>query len=219
MQKFVAIIKLMVNFFKGFYSWFEGIPFDTLIYFIWGSYLAIFLIALIATLASKRIKAADKKPFLCLTNAYAAVTLAMFMLENGFAQSLTATVAFWVVGYILYGMLCAFTKGYTSRKAKVMQAAVTETVIPPQPVHAVRTDMQPQAQVPAAKNGVRLEHAVAVTDKLLTKNLAKTDRQELEKLKNTLAVLKIKGTLSPTEADILNDNFNALLKLMAKYNV
>ena len=78
---------------------------------------------------------------------------------------------------------------------------------------------EPQAQVPAAKNGVRLEHAVAVTDKLLTKNLAKTDRQELEKLKNTLAVLKIKGSLNPVEADILNDNFNALLKLMAKYNV
>ncbi|MDE7364306.1 MAG: HD domain-containing protein [Ruminococcus sp.] len=43
---------------------------------------------------------------------------------------------------------------------------------------------EPQAQVPAAKNGVRLEHAVAVTDKLLTKNLAKSDRLELEKLKN-----------------------------------
>ena len=84
MQKFVAIIKLMVNFFKGFYSWFDGLPFDTLIYFIWGSYLAIFLIALILTLASKRIKAADKKPFLCLTNAYAAVTLAMFMLQCEF---------------------------------------------------------------------------------------------------------------------------------------
>ena len=216
MQKFVAIIKLMVNFFKGFYSWFDGLPFDTLIYFIWGSYLAIFLIAFIGVLASKRIKAADKKPFLCLTNAYAAVTLAMFMLRCELAQSIAATVTFWVVGYVLYGLLCALTKGNKARSEKAMQAAVTETV-PQQTVHAMRTEMQ--AQIPAAKNGVRLEHAVAVTDKLLTKNLAKTDRQELEKLKNTLAVLKIKGTLSPTEADILNDNFNALLKLMAKYNV
>lgn len=209
----------MVNYFKGFYGWFDSLPFDTLIYFIWGSYLAIFLIALVATLASKRIKAADKKPFLCLTNAYAAVTLAMFMLRCELAQSIAATVTFWVVGYILYGMLCAFTKSYKERASKVTQAAVTETVIPPQPIRARDNDMQPQAQIPAAKNGVRLEHAVAVTDKLLTKNLAKTDRQELEKLKNTLAVLKIKGTLSPVEADILNDNFNALLKLMAKYNV
>ena len=60
---------------------------------------------------------------------------------------------------------------------------------------------------------------MGVTDKLLSKNLSKSDRQELEKLKNTLAVLQIKGTLTPTEAEILNDNFNALLKLMAKYNV
>lgn len=209
----------MVNLFKGFYGWFDSLPFDTLIYFIWGSYLAIFLIALVATLASKKIKAADKKPFLCLTNAYAAITLAMFMLENGFAQSIVGAVTFWVVGYILYGLLCAFTKSYKNRNEKIMQAAVTETVIPAQTIRAARQDMQPQAQVPAAKNGVRLDHAVAVTDKLLTKNLAKTDRQELEKLKNTLAVLKIKGTLNPTEADILNENFNALLKLMAKYNV
>ena len=209
----------MVNFFKGFYSWFDSLPFDTLIYFIWGSYLAIFLIAFVATLASKKFKAASKKPFLCLTNAYAAVTLAAFMLQCSLAQSISATVAFWVVGYILYGALCAFTRSYAARKAKVTQAAVTETPIPVQPIRAMRTDMQAQAQVPAAKNGVRLEHAVAVTDKLLTKNLAKTDRLELEKLKNTLAVLKIKGSLNPTEADILNDNFNALLKLMAKYNV
>lgn len=209
----------MVDFFKSFYGWFDSLPFDTLIYFIWGSYLAIFLASFVATLASAKIKAASKKPFMCLTNAYAAVTLAAFMLQCGFAQSITATVTFWVAGYLLYGALCAFTKNYETRKAKVTQAAATETPIPVQPIRAMRTDMQAQAQVPAAKNGVRLEHAVAVTDRLLTKNLAKTDRQELEKLKNTLAVLKIKGSLNPTEADILNDNFNALLKLMAKYNV
>ena len=209
----------MVNFFKDFYGWFDSLPFDTLIYFIWGSYLAIFLIALVATLASKKFKAASKKPFLCLTNASAAITLAAFMLQCSLAQSITATVSFWVVGYILYGALCAFNRSYANRKAKVTQAAVTETPIPVQAMRALRNDMPTQAQVPAAKNGVRLEHAVAVTDKLLTKNLAKTDRQELEKLKNTLAVLKIKGSLNPTEADILNDNFNALLKLMAKYNV
>ena len=60
---------------------------------------------------------------------------------------------------------------------------------------------------------------MSVIDKLLLKNIGKGDRQELEKLKNTLTVLQMKGTLSPTESDILNDNFNALLKLMAKYNV
>lgn len=206
----------MANFFNNFYAWFDTLPFDTLIYFIWGSYLAIFLVSLTLSLCSKKFRAASKKPFLCLTNAYAAVSLAAFMLRSDLAQSLTATVTFWVVGYILYGALCAFTVKSENRK-KAVQAAATEPAIPVQPIRAMRAE--PQAQVPAAKNGVRLEHAVAVTDKLLTKNLAKTDRQELEKLKNTLAVLKIKGSLNPVEADILNDNFNALLKLMAKYNV
>ena len=210
---------MMIDLFKSFYGWFDSLPFDTLIYFIWGSYLAIFLVAFVATLTSKKFKAATKRPFLCLTNAYAAISLAAFMLKCSFAQSITATVTFWVVGYILYGALCAFTKQYAYRKAKVAQAATVDTPIPVQPMRAMRNDMPAQAQIPAAKNGVRLEHAVAVTDQLLTKNLAKTDRQELEKLKNTLAVLKIKGSLNPTEADILNDNFNALLKLMAKYNV
>ena len=206
----------MANFFNNFYNWFDTLPFDALIYFIWGSYLAVFLVSLIVTLCSKRFRIASKKPFLCLTNAYAAVSLAAFMLRCNLAQSITAAVTFWVAGYILYGALCAFTKKSENRK-QVVKAAVAETPIPVQPMRAMRTE--PQAQIPAAKNGVRLEHAVAVTDKLLTKNLAKTDRQELEKLKNTLAVLKIKGSLNPMEADILNDNFNALLKLMAKYNV
>lgn len=206
----------MANFFNNFYDWFDTLPFDTLIYFIWGSYLAIFLVSVTLSLCSKKFRAASKKPFLCLTNAYAAVSLTAFLLRCNLAQSLTATVTFWVVGYILYGALCAFTVKSENRK-KAVQAAATEPTIPVQPIRAMRAE--PQAQVPAAKNGVRLEHAVAVTDKLLTKNLAKTDRQELEKLKNTLAVLKIKGSLNPVEADILNDNFNALLKLMAKYNV
>lgn len=104
----------------------------------------------------------------------------------------------------------------TAKKYAAAQAAAANS-IPLQPIKAAQRE--PQAQIPAAKSSVRLEHAIAVTDKLLTKNLAKSDRQELEKLKNTLAVLKIKGTLNPTEADILNENFNALLKLMAKYNV
>ncbi|MDE5666918.1 MAG: hypothetical protein K2I29_01615 [Clostridia bacterium] len=203
------------DFINGLYGFFETLSFDVLIYFVWGSYLAIFLIALISAVCSKKIRAASKKPFLCLTNAYAAVTLAAFMLKCELGQSVTAAVMFWAAGYLLYGALCAFNK---NAKKKVI-AEQFATPIPPQPIRAMRTEPQPQPQIPAAKNGVRLEHAVAVTDKLLTKNLAKTDRLELEKLKNTLAVLKIKGTLNPTEADILNENFNALLKLMAKYNV
>lgn len=202
------------NFINNIYSSIEKLPFDTLVYIVWGSYVAIFLAALAATLFSAKIKCASKRPFLCLTNAYAALTLAMYLMKCGLGQSVMAAVLFWVIGYILYGALCAFS-GKKEARTPLPQPALTDMQ-----AQTLRQHKEvPAIQAPAAKNTVRLEHAVSVTDKLLTKNLAKTDRQDLEKLKNTLAVLQIKGTLSPAESDILNENFNALLKLMAKYNV
>ena len=206
----------MSEFFSNLFNTLKSIPFDTLIIVVWGSFGALFILSLAMCLFSAKIKSGTKRPYLCLVNAYAAVTLAAFLTANELAPSLIAAALFWVVGYLTYGILCFFT-------AKPVQAAPAATValstIPaaqPQPKAGntvIRTD------TPAAKSSVRLEHAISVTDKLLTKNLGKGDRQELEKLKNTLAVLQMKGTLSPTESDILNDNFNALLKLMAKYNV
>lgn len=189
------------------------IPFDTLVWAVWGSYVAIFFIAFLATLISQRAKSAEKKPFLALTNAYTGVNLAVFLLKCPLAQSLIVTAMFWVAGYVLYGILCFSSVKKKKKKEVEVKAAlpVQQTVYTP-PARPVKN------QAPAAKNNVKLDHAVSVTDNLLTKNLAKSDRQELEKLKNTLAVLQIKGTLTPTESDILNDNFNALLKLMAKYN-
>ena len=125
-------------------------------------------------------------------------------------QSVLAAAIFWVAGYLAYGVLCFFSAPTAAKSA----ATVTLSTMPVQPpAISARPDM------PAAKSSVRLEHAISVTDKLLLKNLGKGDRQELEKLKGTLSVLQTKGTLSPLESDILNDNFNALLKLMAKYNI
>ncbi|MCD7729585.1 MAG: hypothetical protein LUI60_06715 [Clostridia bacterium] len=69
------------------------------------------------------------------------------------------------------------------------------------------------------KSNVRLDHAVSVTDKLLAKELGRGDRQEAERIKTFLSLMQIKPELSPEENDRLNDNFNTLLKLMAKYNV
>lgn len=192
-------------------NFFSKIPYDFLVWFVWGSYLAIFFAALLFTLFSKKGKAASKRPFLSLTNAYTGVNLAVFLFKCELNVSVMVAVLFWVAGYILYGLLCLLSKHSKNLLPTVRQPALT--TLPAVQPKAVRSD------VPAAKNNVRLEHAVSITDKLLSKNLGKGDRQELEKLKNTLAVLQIKGTLSPAEADILNENFNALLKMMAKYNV
>ena len=137
--------------------------------------------------------------------------MAIFLFKCELNQSIIVSALFWVAGYILYGVLCFLSKPTKKIVTPLRQSSLSS--LPAVQPKAVRQD------VPAAKNNVRLEHAVSVTDKLLSKNLGKGDRQELEKLKNTLAVLQIKGTLSPAETDILNENFNALLKMMAKYNV
>ena len=203
------------DFANNFYATVAKIPFDWLVWFTWGSYAFIFIIALGITIISPKAKAASKTPFLSLTNAYTAVNLALYLLKCELAQSILVTALFWVVGYVLYGVLCFFSTG--KRKDKTPSSGTVITNLPASPAPAPSKSVR--AEVPAAKNSVRLEHAVTVTEKLLTKNLGKSDRQEVEKIKNTLAILRIKGTLSTTEAEILNENFNTLLKLMAKYNV
>lgn len=202
---------MIAQFFDNVFSKLSAIPHDKLMWFIWGSFAAIFLLAFVLCLISNAVKSASKRPFLCLVNAYTAVTLAGFLTVDEFVPAMLASALFWCAGYLLYGILCLVSK--PSKKRVSSQIALASVPSQPPVIPPVRHDMPP------AKNNVRLDHALSVTDKLLGKNLGKSDRQELEKLKNNLTVLQMKGTLSTVEADILNDNFNALLKLMAKYNV
>ena len=203
------------KFINDIYSTVASIKFDTLLWIIWGSFAAVFVATLFLSLCLPKIKAASKKPFFYLTNAYAALTFGAFLTEEAIPQSVLAAVIFWCVGYLLYGLLCITTK---SKKREIIQSQVAISSLPPVAPAPVKQPVM-RTEVPAAKSTVRLEHAISVTDRLLQKNLGKSDRQELEKLKNTLAVLQMKGALTPAESDILNENFNALLKLMAKYNV
>ena len=194
------------------YSSISSIPFDTLVWLILGSFAAITLLALILCFAIPKIRAAGKRPYLCLVNAYTALILAAFLSKEPLAQSALAAVLFWCFGYLLYGVLCFITR-------PVKKEENAPSVVTFLPARAPMASPAPRSDMPAAKSSVRLEHAISVTERLLQKNLSKSDRQELEKLKSTLSVLQMKGELSPAESDILNDNFNALLKLMAKYNI
>ena len=192
------------------YSSISSIPFDTLIWIILGSFGGVTLLIAVLCFAIPRIRNLDKRPYLCLVNAYTAVVLASFLIEQPLAKAALASALFWCFGYLVYGLLC-FLK--PAKREDTPPSVVT--MMSPRPV----VTPAPRADVPAAKSSVRLEHAISITERLLQKNLGKSDRQELEKLKSTLAVLQIKGELSPAESDMLNDNFNALLKLMAKYNI
>ena len=192
------------------YSSISSIPFDTLIWIILGSFIAVTIVALVLCFAVPKIRETNKRPYLCLVNAYTAVVLASFLTGEPLAQSVLASALFWCAGYFLYGVFC-----FISKPAKGEESTPSVVTLMPSSV----SPSAPRTSVPVAKSSVRLDHAMSVTERLLQKNLSKSDRQELEKLKSTLSVLQLKGELSPAESDILNDNFNALLKLMAKYNI
>lgn len=195
--------------------------FDTLVWMTWGTFIAIFILVLTLTFALPTVRAASKRPFLCLVFAYTATTFALFLTVDEIEGAAFVACIFWIAGYLLYGILCAISRERKLQRTAPAQVAIS--VAPaamPAPVAPAPVPPKPSTlSGGVARNNVRLEHAIAVTNKLLEKNLGKTDRQELEKLKNTLEVLKVKGTLTPAEGELLNENFNTLLKLMAKYNI
>lgn len=210
------------------------ISFDSLVWFAWGSFAAIFILALTLCLCLPSVRSSSKRPYLCLVYAYTATTFALFLTAFSIEQAAFIACIFWIAGYVSYGILCAMS-GKKKREARTLPAQVAACAAPAiqaQTVPLQTVQLQPvQQPAPApkapkiasganpARNNVRLDHAIAVTNRLLQKNLGKTDRQELEKLKNTLEVMKVKGALTPAEGEILNENFNTLLKLMAKYNI
>lgn len=216
------------NLYKNIGAWAAKIPFDTLVWVVWGSFAAAFVAAILICAISRAAKYSSKRPFFCLVCAYTAATFALFLTVNPVTEAAFTACIFWLCGYLGYGILCLISFKRRERPTPAIAAASPAPTIrslPATPAPApVTVRKTPQKGAPnrfeqPAKNNVRLEHAIAVTEKLLLKNLGKTDRQELEKLKNTLEVLKIKGALSPAEGEILNENFNTLLKLMAKYNI
>lgn len=208
-------------------SFIAKISFNGLLWLVWGSFAAIFILALTLCLSLPSVRVSCKKPYLCLVYAYTAVTLALFLTAYTMEEAAFIACIFWIAGYLSYGLLCAVSRKKRKGEVRAIPEQVAACAAPAQSVQIIQPVQQPappKTPKPAngtaiARNNVRLDHAIAVTNKLLQKNLGKTDRQELEKLKNTLEVMKVKGTLSPAEGEILNENFNTLLKLMAKYNV
>lgn len=183
---------------------------DTSLYIAWGAYGVVFVLALCFTLFNKGAKRADKRAFLSFTNAFTAVTLALMLTEKDIPFSLLSAALFWCVGYMLYGLLVLLSERSPARQEPMAAVAVT-SAMPKGNVF--------KPDVPPAKSNVRLDHALSVTEKLLGKELARSDRQEVERIKTTLSALVLKPGLTPEENDRLNENFNTLLKLMAKYNV
>lgn len=207
----------VTEFFKSVLNQFSGANFALLAIIDLSAFGVVVLAAILGCIFSNKLRAHDKRAFMWVVNAFAAVTLAVFLCEFTLAKSVAAAVAVWLVGFIAYGVLKVIkVKGNDSGNA-VQPPVSNVSVMPTRPARPA----QPAQSVPqpAVNTGVRLEHALSIADKLLMKNLGRGDRQELEKIKTALTVLKVKGVLSAQEGEALNDMFNALLKLMAKYDL
>lgn len=195
----------------GLYNKFSAISFDMLVWIILGAFAGLTVLVAAMCVALPKFRATDKRAFLGLVNAFTAVVFAAFLTESDIGQSALFASLFWCLGYVCYGFICLISRPIKKNNpTPQMRAYIPEKAERREP---------PQNSEYAAKNSVRLGHAMSVTQRLLEKNLSKSDRQELEKLKQTLEVMSEKKNLTTAESEILNDDFNALLKLMAKYDV
>ena len=156
-----------------------------------------------------RLRASDKRPVFAFVNAFSALFFALLLIELTLSSALFFAVLFWLAGYLYYGALCAFTRPAAPRVHAVRNTASS---LP----QSARRRASAKA-LPAANAPVRLDHALSIADKLLARQLSRSDRQELEKIKTSLAVLEIKGEPSPQEGEIINSQFATLLKFMSKY--
>lgn len=198
------------NFFDKLFFMLDRADFNLLLIIDFGAYALIFVVALLCCLFSVRVRALKKVPFLHLTKLFTAITVVVFLCRYSPKNSLAAAAIFYAVGLLLYALLRAI-------KPKKERVEVMGVGLPIE--QSVKEFKPPQSVLPPSKANVRLDHALSITDKLLIKNLGRADRQELEKIKTQLTVLKVKNTLSPQEGEGLNLTFNTLLKLMAKYDL
>lgn len=216
-----ARMEIVTRFFQNVLNQFGEADFALLAIIDFSAFGLVCVAAFFGCAFSRRLRSRDKRVFLCMVNAFTALTLAVFLTEFSVALSVAFSAFFWCAGYIIYGALSLFKAKVQERADERAVPYVTVSSVPPaqaRPPKPVQNAQSPSA-VNAVNSGVRLEHAISISDKLLLKNLGRGDRQELEKIKTALTVLKVKGVLSAQEGEALNDMFNALLKLMAKYDL
>ena len=196
---------MLTSFFEDVYSAVQSLSLDACLCICWGAFAFIFLLTLVLSLTVEGVRRADKRPYLCIVNLFAAATFAFAVSRQSLSFSVLLSAVFWCVAYLSYGLVVLLSK----RKPRLKEG----TVLQPEPPADIFTP-----SVRPARSNVRTEHAISVTEKLLQADLSKGDRQEAERIKSTLAFLKAKPDLTPADNDLLNEKFNPLLKLMAKYD-
>ena len=101
--------------------------------------------------------------------------------------------------------------------APPIASAPPATPVPPAPA-ALPQQPAREGNV-VVERDVRLGHIFSALERLRDLPLSAGDRLEAQKTEELLTVYRAKGSLSPAEADTLNDILAALLKMMAKYRL
>ena len=83
------------KFIDKIYSSVSSIPFDTLVWIIIGSFAAITLFTVIMCFVVPKIRAAEKRPYLCLVNAYTAGVVSALLTREPLAEAVLAAAKFW----------------------------------------------------------------------------------------------------------------------------
>jgi hypothetical protein len=198
--------------FESAYDCLGNISQNNLLLILTCAFAIIFLVVLAFCAFSTRVRLADKTPFLHLSNAFSALALGCMLCEGSVKDALFFACIIKCSGYIMYAILNIFNRfcrvQQKNNNGSFVIQKTCQPYAPPTPISVQPLNTQ-----------VKLEHAISMADKLLNKNASRTDVQELERIKQTFMVLKIKEKISPAEGEILNDSFNALIKLAAKYDL
>lgn len=207
----------MADIFSFFTTWqgvISSLPYATLLWCVWGSFGGLSALSLGLCAFLPKFKSASKRPYYALFTVYSLFTFVLFLGKSTLSVALSVSALFWVVGYLLYGLMILLSRP----KQKIAVTSLSPPTLSSLPV-SPHTDRFTPRPVAAAEVDVRMDHARSMTERLLKKPLGKADRAVVEKIYHDLDVLVRKGVLSPQEAEVLNEHFNTLLKLMAKYNV
>ncbi len=200
----------VTQFFGNIFSHISALPFGQLIVIALGVYGGLMAVYAALCALSPRLRSVSKKPVLHFITVFSVVFLALLLIEMSMNEALFFAALFWLAGYLYYGALCALAR------PRARTAPRPSNYVSSLPPRAAPREV-PREVPPAANSGVRLDHALSIADKLLLKPLSRADRQELEKIKTTLTVIQVKGNPTAQEGEIINGQFNALVKLMAKY--
>lgn len=202
-------MKNVTNFFDGAFKSFKEADFALLFIVAVAAFAVLYAVFITFCALKRGLRKKAKRAYLCALKLFSLLIFCVFGVRYNFVEAAFAACAFFFAGICLYAPLCLFKETEPKFSAATFDKAETGAELFP----------LNDSQAPVALSAVRLDHAAAIADKLLLKTLGRADRQELEKIKTALTVLKVKGALSVQEGENLNEMFNTLLKLMAKYDL